>query len=101
MPREYRRFNKEFKMQLIDAVLKGAPASQVAKANDMHAETLRKWVRDFKKYQKDAFAGRGNAYTDSAKVSELQRQLGQVAAENLILKKAIRRIKELARESGE
>lgn len=80
-------------MQIVDAVLKGTPASQVAKANDLHP--------DFKKYQKDAFAGRGNAYTESAKVSELQRQLGQLAAENIVLKKALGRIKELAREKGE
>lgn len=101
MPRVYRRFSKEFKMQIVDAVLKGTPASQVAKANDLHPESVRVWVRDFKKYQKDAFAGRGNAYTETAKVSELQRQLGQLAAENMVLKKALGRIKELAREKGE
>lgn len=87
MPRVYRRFSKEFKMQIVDAVLKGTPASQVAKANDLHPESVRVWVRDFKKYQKDAFAGRGNAYTETAKVSELQRQLGQLATENMVLKK--------------
>ncbi len=100
MPRVYRRFTREFKMQIVDAILGGAVASQVAKANELHPEVVRKWVRDFKKYQKDAFAGRGKAYTDNAKVGELERQLGQLAAENLILKKALRRIKELARERG-
>ena len=101
MPRIYRRFSKEFKMQIVDAVLKGTPASQIAQANDLHPETVRCWVRDFRRYQKDAFAGRGNAYTDNAKVNELQRQLGQLAAENMVLKKALGRIKELAREKGE
>ena len=100
MPRVSRRFTREFKMQIVDAILNGAVASHVAKANDLHPEVVRKWVRDFKKYQKDAFAGRGQAYTDNAKVGELERQLGQLAAENLILKKALRRIKELARERG-
>ena len=100
MPRVYRRFTREFKMQIVDAILNGAVASHVAKANDLHPEVVRKWVRDFKKYQKDAFAGRWKAYTDNAKVGELERQLGQLAAENLILKKALRRIKELARERG-
>ena len=101
MSRVYRRFSKEFKMQIVDAVLKGTPASQVAKANDLHPESVRCWVRDFKKYQKDAFAGRGNAYTDNAKIGELQRQLGQLAAENIVLKKALGRIRDLARERGE
>lgn len=100
MPRTYRRFSREFKMQLVDSVLKGAVASQVAKANGLHPELLRKWVRDFKAYQKDAFAGRGKAYTDNAKIGELERQLGQMAAENLVLKKALQRIKDLARDKG-
>lgn len=101
MPRVYRRFSKEFKMQIVDAVLKGTPASQIALTNELHPETVRNWVRAFKKYQKDAFAGRGNAYTDSAKVYELQRQLGQLAAENIVLKKALGRIRDVARERGE
>ena len=100
MPRSHRRFSREFKMQIVESILKGAVASQVAKANDLHPEVVRKWVRDFKAYQKDAFAGRGNAYTESAKVGELQRQLGQMAAENLVLKKALQCIKDLARDKG-
>jgi len=46
-------------MQIVESILKGAVASQVAKANELHPEVVRKWVRDFKAYQKDAFAGRG------------------------------------------
>lgn len=101
MPRVYRRFSREFKMQIVDAILKGAKVSQIAKVNELHPEVVRKWVRDFKQYQADAFAGRGKAYTDNAKIGELERQLGQLAAENLILKKALRRIKEVARERTE
>ena len=74
MPRTY-RYRREFKMQIVDSILKGAVASAVAKANDLHPEVVRKWVRDFK------------AYTDSANVGELERQLGQMAAEHLVLKK--------------
>lgn len=100
MPRTYRRFSREFKMQIVDSILKGAVASQVAKTNGLHPEVVRKWLRDFKVYQKEAFAGRGKAYTDNAKIGELERQLGQMAAENLVLKKALQRIKDLARERG-
>lgn len=101
MSRVPRRFSREFKMQVVDAVLQGAAVGVVAKANELHPELLRKWVRDFRQYQKEAFAGRGRAYTDDAKVAQLERQLGQVAAENIALKKALRRIKGLARENGE
>ena len=71
-------------MQIVESILKGAVATQVAKANDLHPEVVRKWVRDFKAYQKDAFAGRGKAYTDNAKVGELERQLGQRAARSVL-----------------
>lgn len=101
MPRVYRRFSREFKMQIVDSILKGGKVSQIAKANELHPEVVRKWVRDFRQYQADAFAGRGKAYTDNAKIGELERHLGQLAAENLILKKALRRIKEVARERTE
>lgn len=87
MSRVPRRFSREFKMQVVDAVLQGAAVGVVAKANELHPELLRKWVRDFRQYQKEAFAGRGRAYTDDAKVAQLERQLGQVAAENIALKK--------------
>ena len=101
MSRVHRRFSREFKVQIVDAILHGAAVGVVAKANELHPELVRKWVRDFRQYQKEAFAGRGRAYTDDAKVAQLERQLGQVAAENIALKKALRRIKELARENGE
>ena len=52
MPRSYRRFSREFKMAIVESILKGAVASQVAKANELHPEVVRKWVRDFKAYQK-------------------------------------------------
>ena len=50
MPRTYRRFSREFKMQIVDSILKGAVAGQIAKANDLHPEVVRKLVRDFKTY---------------------------------------------------
>lgn len=47
-----------------------------------------------------AFAGNGGAYTDDAKVAQLERTLGQVTLENALLKKAITVLKELERRSG-
>ena len=55
MPRIYRRFTREFKTQIAEAILNDAVASHVAKANELHPEVVRNWVRDFKKCQKDAF----------------------------------------------
>jgi transposase-like protein len=63
--------------------------SQVMSQSHLHPEVVRKWIRDFKVDQKDAFDGSGKTYTDSAKVGQLERQLGQLAAENVILEKSL------------
>ena len=100
MPRTYRRFSREFKMQIVDSILKGAVAGQIAKANDLHPEVVRKWVRDLSVSERCVRRPRQSGLPDNAKVGELERQLGQMAAENLVLKKALQRIKDLARERG-
>ncbi|MEO9169768.1 MAG: hypothetical protein ABI282_06480 [Candidatus Baltobacteraceae bacterium] len=57
MPRTHGRFSREFKLQIVESILKGAVASQVAKANDLHREVVRKRVCDFKTHKKDTLAG--------------------------------------------
>ncbi len=100
MPRVHRRFSPEFKQQVIESVLNGAVVSAVAKAKELHPELVRKWVRDFRQAQLTAFAGRTSERAENARIVKLERELGQIAAENFALKKALRRIKELAREKG-
>jgi hypothetical protein len=41
-------------MQIVESILKRAVATQVAKANDLHPEVVRKLLRDFKAYQKES-----------------------------------------------
>lgn len=100
MPRVHRRFPPDFKKQVVESILNGAVVSEVAKSKDLHPELVRKWVRDFRQTQLDALAGRTSERAENAKIVKLERELGQIAAENFALKKALRRIKELAREKG-
>jgi hypothetical protein len=44
------------------------------------------------KYNDQAFAGQGNAYTDEARVHELERMVGQLTMENDFLKKLLRKL---------
>ena len=100
MPRTHRRFSREVKMQIVEAIINGAAVSDVAKANELHPELARKWVREFRKSQVEAFSGKNLLRSENARIAQLERQLGQMAAEQIALKKALRRIKELAREKS-
>ena len=45
-----------------------------------------KWRTADEKYGERAFAGNGHAYTEDARVAELERVIGQLTVENLLLK---------------
>jgi transposase len=93
-----RTFTKEFKLEIIREIDAGTPIAQIARAHDVHAETVRNWHRREKKYGERLFAGRGRAYTDEARIAQLERALGQVTLENALLKKALATLKELERK---
>lgn len=98
MPRVHRRFSAEFKQQVIESILNGAVVSAVARAKELHPELVRKWVRDFRQGQLTAFAGRASERAENAKIVKLERELGQIAAENFAQKSAAARQGVSARE---
>lgn len=101
MARTRRIFDKEFKLAVLREIDAGASIAEVARAHDVHPETVRLWRRDHRKYAERAFAGRGHAYTDEAKIAQLERTLGQMAAENALLKKAIKYLEDWRRTHGD
>jgi hypothetical protein len=48
--------------------------------------------RTNRKYKDQAFAGRGKAYTEEARIAELERMVGRLTMENDLLKKALQRL---------
>ena len=54
--------------------------------------TISKWRRELRQYKERAFAGRGNAYTDEARVNELERMVGRLTMENDFLKKLLQKL---------
>ena len=95
-----RIFDKEFKLQVLRELHAGTPLAERARQHQVHPETIRLWKRQQRRYADRAFAGRGKAYTDDAKVAQMERAMGQLALENALLKKAIQCLEALARESG-
>jgi len=99
MARNRRTFTKEFKLGVLAEIDAGATVAQVARKHSVHPETLRLWKRQEHKYGDRAFAGHGNAYTDEARIAELERTIGQLTIENRFLKKLNATLKELDRKS--
>lgn len=100
MPISRRSFDKEFKLQVLREVDAGSSVAQAARAHGVHPELIYRWKQQLRKYGERALAGRGNAYTEDARIAQLERTLGQMAAENALLKKAIATLQALQRSNG-
>ena len=85
-----RTFTREFKLQVIREVEAGKSQAQAAREYQVGDNTIWKWRRELRKYKEHAFAGRGNAYTEEARVNELERMVGRLTMENDFLKKLLK-----------
>jgi len=100
MPTPRRSFDKEFKLRVLRDIDAGSSVAQSAREHGVHPELIYRWKRQLHKYGERTFGGRGNAYTDEARIAQLERTLGQMAAENALLKKAIATLRELQKSNG-
>lgn len=87
-----REFTKEFKLQVIAEVDAGKPQAQVAREHQVTANTIAKWRKQLRQYKEQAFRGRGKAYTDEARIGELERMVGRLTMENDLLKKVLHKL---------
>jgi len=84
-----RSFTAEFKREAVRLVVEsGVPVSRVAQQLGLHANVLRKWVRDFRTDPAQAFPGHGRLKPEQAELARLQKELIRVKAERDILIKA-------------
>ena len=87
-----RTFTREFKLKVIREVEAGKSQAQVAREYQLTETTISKWRRQHRQYQDRAFAGRGHAYTDEARLHELERMVGRLTMENDFLKKLLQKL---------
>jgi transposase len=97
MSRKRRQFTKEFKVQVVREVEAGKAVAQAAREHQLHPNTIIKWRKLHQPYAERAFSGNGQTYRDEARISELERLVGQVTMENSLLKKALSRLEALQR----
>ena len=81
------KFSKEMKLKILsEANVK--PLSEVCREHDVSIKSVYRWRKEQQQYPKEAFKGQGNMYKLEAKSAEKDRLIGQLYAENDLLKKA-------------
>lgn len=95
-----RKFTREFKLRVLREVEAGKSVSEVSREYELYPSMIDKWRAQLRRYGQAAFAGNGRAYTEEARVAELERKIGQLTMENDFLKKALSRLEQPNRPGG-
>lgn len=95
--KQRRKFTPEFKLQVIREIEAGKTLAQAAREHQLHPTLLGRWQQRHRQYGERAFSGHGHAFTDEARVADLERMVGRLTMENELLKKALRRLETLSR----
>jgi len=92
IPSKRRTFSRDFKLKVLREVEAGKSQAQVAREYQLTETSIYKWRQQFTKYKAKAFAGRGHAYTEEARINDLERKVGQLTMENDFLKKLLQQL---------
>lgn len=92
LPGKRRTYSREFKLKVLREIEAGKSQAQAAREYQLSDTAIYKWRQQLNKYKDQAFAGRGHAYTDEARTSELERMVGRLALENDFLKKLLQKL---------
>ena len=86
-----RQFTREFKLKIVHEIEAGKSQTQIARQHQLNPNIIARWRQEYRKYKDQAFAGPGKAYTDEARIAELERMVGRLTMENDLLKKVLQR----------
>jgi transposase len=86
---ERRKFTREFKLEAVRLIKdRGVSIAQASRDLSVHANVLRKWVRELSADPDQAFPGHGQMKPEQAEIARLKREVTRLKAERDILKKA-------------
>ncbi len=88
-----RTFTKEFKLSVVQE-LEATSLAEVCRAHSVSPSVLSRWKREYDENPKEAFSGHGNIWKEDARISQYERLVGQLYAENAFLKKALDTLKQ-------
>lgn len=95
---KHRGFTREFKLEVLRDADTGKGVEQVCREHDLKKDLIYRWRHEYRKDPERAFAGHGKVWTLEGPNSELERLVGKLYAENLLLKKALERLQQLRAE---
>jgi len=87
-----RKYTPEFKLSLLRELEAGKQLAQLCRENELHPSLVTRWKKEYQEHPKTAFQGNGNTYKTEARISELEKLVGQLYAENALLKKVLSRL---------
>ena len=86
---ERRKFSREFKLEAGKLVRdRGVTSAQASRDLGVHANVLRKWVRELATDPVQAFPGHGQMKPEQLEIDRLRKEVAKLKAERDILKKA-------------
>lgn len=89
-----RSYSPEFKQQVVEELLAGAKRpGQLCREHGIDFSTLRKWRGQYAQHGVAVWNGTAlkTASAQEDKIAELERIVGQLTVENMVLKKALQR----------
>ena len=70
-----RRYSREFKLEVVRRVQElGRTQAQVAEELGVSANTINRWMKQFRQEKDDAFPGKGRQTSQAALISHLRRE---------------------------
>ena len=91
-PSKRRTYTREFKLKVLGEIQAGKTQAQAAREYQLTETAIYKWRQQLNRYKEQAFAGQGKAYTDEARLHELERMVGRLTMENDFLKKLLQKL---------
>ena len=89
-PSKRRTYTREFKLKVLGELEAGKSQAQAAREYQLSESAIYKWRKQLTRNKEQAFAGQGKAYTDEARLHELERMVGRLTMENDFLKKLLK-----------
>jgi transposase len=83
-----RVFTREFKRMIVEQLCVKS-AAEVCREHEIGPNLLSRWKREYEENPGEAFKGNGHLWKWEAKLAEKDRLIGQLYAENELLKKSI------------
>ena len=86
-----KKYSSEFKEKAVQLSNHRGNVVQVAEELGIRSDILRRWIREFSKYDKNSFPGQGNPKMteEERELAQLRKELYEMKMERDILKKAI------------